>query len=471
MFTDSRRLKERLEELEAENRRLLQAVAELTQLNELARVISSTMAVDQILERVVHSAIKSIGAEQGVISLVEADREAPLRTLVRGIDTRRPGKPMRLNELLSGWLIKHKKPLVVHDLSRDERFKRVSIDADQVRTVLGVPLASRGRFLGVITLFNKEGGEKFSDDDVRMLSIIAAQSAQVIENARLHEQEKELQRIEQELEMAREMQAALLPKAAPQLPGFELSGMSVPARQVGGDYFDFIQIDENRWGIALGDVAGKGIPAALLMANLQALLRGEARMGHPPVETVARVNHLLYLNTEPRQFVTLFYGVLDVSRSLFEYVNAGHNYPLLVSPDGLCEPLSTGGLLLGIMPEYPYESATITLHPGQLLLVYSDGVNECVDAEDQEFGEDGIRAILAEKCGVSARAVCDCILERVQHHAAGQPQTDDITLVAVKATGSEPGKSELSAPTRLSCSRCWHSFANDTQCVIVEGSF
>ena len=436
MFEDSKRLKVRLEELEAENQRLLQAVAELTQLNELARVISSTMAVDQILERVVHSAIKSIGAEQGVISLVEVDQEAPLRTLVRGIDTRRPGKPMRLNDLLSGWLIKHKKPLVVHDLGSDERFKTIAVDGDAVRTVLGVPLSSRGQLLGVVTLFNKKGGERFREDDVRMLSIIAAESAQVIENARLHEQEKELQRIEQELEMAREMQSALLPKEAPQLPGFDLSGISIPARQVGGDYFDFIQITDDRWGIALGDVAGKGVPAALLMANLQALLRGEARMGQPPVETVSRVNHLLFLNTESRQFVTLFYGVLDVSRSLFEYVNAGHNYPLLVSPDGACEPLTTGGLLLGVMPEYPYESATITLAPGQTLLIYSDGVNECVDCQDQEFGERRIRSLLAEHRDASAQALRTFLLEEVQRHAGGQPQVDDITLVAVRATGN-----------------------------------
>lgn len=436
MFSETKRLKERLQELELENQRLMQAVAELTVLNELARLISSTMEVDEILDRVVHSAIKAIGAEQGVISLVEEDQEAPLRTLVRGVDTSRPGKPLRLNDLLSGWLMKHKKPLVIHNLSTDERFQRVPVKGNRVRTVLGVPLSSRGRLIGVLTLFNKKTEGSFTDDDVRMLSIIAAQSAQVIENARLYEQEKELQRIEKELEMAREMQKALLPKEAPICPGFQITGLSVPAHQVGGDYFDFIRIDDDRVGIALGDVAGKGIPAALLMANLQAILRGEARMGKPPVETIARVNHVLYLNTEPRQFATLFYGVLNVSDREFEYVNAGHNYPLLITPDGHCERLKTGGLLLGMMPEYPYESASVVLEPGHLLLIYSDGVNECVNIKDEQFSEARIASLLAENRNFSAQELCDRILEEVERHAEGQPQTDDITMVVVKATDS-----------------------------------
>ncbi len=434
MFSDTKQLKERLQELEQENQRLMQAVAELTILNDLARLISSTMEVDGILDRVVHSAIKTIGAEQGVISLMEASHSTPLRTLVRGVDTSRPGKPMRLNDLLSGWLIKHRKPLVLDDLSQDSRFNRVMPKGNRIRTVLGVPLSSRGNLIGVITLFNKKREERFSDDDVRMLSIIAAQSAQVIENARLYEQEKELQRIERELEMAREMQMALLPKQVPQLPGFEITGISMPARQVGGDYFDFIQISDHRLGIALGDVAGKGIPAALLMANLQAILRGEAHLGQTPVETISRVNHVLYLNTEPRQFATLFYGVLDLRQRVLEYVNAGHNYPIWVSSDGRCEALKTGGLLLGMMPEYPYESGRLTLGAGDLLLIYSDGVNESLDPHDEQFGESRIRSFLEEERQLTAQELCDKLVDRVKRHADGQPQTDDITLVVLKAT-------------------------------------
>ncbi len=272
----------------------------------------------------------------------------------------------------------------------------------------------------------------FSAGDERLLAIIAAQSAQVIENARLVEEERELLRMREQLRLAAELQARLLPAKAPDVAGYEVAGWSLSSEAVGGDFFDFIPLGGGRLGLAVGDVVGKGLPAALLMANVQATLRGQAPGAASVAACLERANGLLHASTSPREFVTLFYGVLDPESHRFRYANAGHNRPLLV-PAGMAPVrLETGGLALGLAPTTSYGEAEVELGPGDLLVVYSDGVTEAMDPDRDLFGEGRLGAVL-EACRDSpAGSVIERVADAVRRHAGEAPQSDDVTLLVVR---------------------------------------
>ncbi|RMD91034.1 MAG: GAF domain-containing protein [Calditrichaeota bacterium] len=416
-----------------ENKRLKKALEELAILNDLARTICSSMKLNEILNRVVERSIKTLQAEQGAIFLISTEAGSPFKTLVRRGDTEEGKKPFRLSEGISGWLIKHKKPLIIQNLAEDSRFRGYRSESEKVKSVLGVPLLSRGKLIGIIILFNKLAGQTFSDDDQRMLSIIASQSAQVIENARLFEQELELHRLEQDLLMAREIQQRLLPKESPTIEGFELAGMSYPAREVGGDYFDFIKISEHLWGIAVGDVSGKGIPAALLMSNLQATLRGQAFTQQSIKECVKNANYLLYLNTDPEKFATLLYGLLDSKSRTFTYVNAGHNYPLYLNQKGQFQELITGGPILGMLPEAIYEEGQVHLQQEDILIIYSDGVTEAENELGELYGERRLRKLIQKNRHLGAAQFIKTIYNEISQFVGSKNFSDDITIVALRA--------------------------------------
>jgi sigma-B regulation protein RsbU (phosphoserine phosphatase) len=423
-----------INELLDENERLKKSVDELSMLNEFARIISSTMSLDKILEKVVTAAIKAINVEQGTIHLLERpESEDPFKTLVRKADETDPEDKYRLDVELSGWMIKHRKPLLINDFSKEKAFKHRAAEEPKIRSVLVVPLLCKGNLIGVINLFNKKDPGGFTIDDQRLLSIIASQSAQIIENARLYEEEKQLRQFEQDLEMARSIQNRLLPKASPAIDGFDIAGVSYTAREVGGDYFDFIDLGAGRWGIALGDVSGKGIAAALLMSNLQATLRNQVLSSASLVECMAKTNQFLYLNTESTQFATLFCGVLNSHSKVFDYVNAGHNYPFYLNAQGEFAALAVGGLVLGMVPQFAYERGTVQFQPGEVMVIYSDGVTEAGDKLENFFGEPRLQELIYSHRKLPAAEIISKICAAVKEFTGPSRQDDDITLVVVKA--------------------------------------
>jgi serine phosphatase RsbU (regulator of sigma subunit) len=244
--------------------------------------------------------------------------------------------------------------------------------------------------------------------------------------------------LESELETARKIQEKLLPHEMPHIPGFEIAGTSIPSKQVGGDYFDFLDLGEGRLGIAIADVSGKGIPAALLMANLQASLHAQTMETEKVAEVAIRINNLLVKSTDANMFVTFFYGLLDRTKSTFTSTNAGHNPPLLLRADQSTERLAEGGLVLGFLPDQKYAQQTTILHPGDILVLYTDGITEAREpeenkaVEDKLFGEDRLVQIVMESASLSAREIQSAILHGVSVHTKNTPQGDDITLVVIK---------------------------------------
>jgi sigma-B regulation protein RsbU (phosphoserine phosphatase) len=422
-----------VDRLDEENLKLKRAVKELSILNEIGAAISSTIGVDKVTELIMKKCIMHIGTEQGTIWLMNKEQEVnPLKTFVRVTDATIAGLPYRLGINLVGWMLKNQKPLLSNNLSQDERFKGIDKESAQIRSLLAVPLTLKNKIIGIICLFNKKDNLEFTSDDQRLLSIIAIQSAQTIENARLYEEERKLLVLEEDLRTARSIQQSLLPKGNPKIPGIELVGLSMPAKEVGGDYYDFIPIDDAHWGIAIADVSGKGTPAALLMSNLQACLRGQAVINRSVKDTVTKSNIMLSRFMDPGKFITLFYGILNLEDKTFTYTNAGHNFPFLLDKEGKVKTLEKGGTVLGILKDAGYDEETVQLEPANLLLMYTDGITEAINAEEEMFEEERLLALLQDNSSLSAQQLSDKIVEDVLRFCGTTPQADDITLVLMK---------------------------------------
>jgi sigma-B regulation protein RsbU (phosphoserine phosphatase) len=420
-----------LEEIE----RLKISIQELSILNEIATAITSTLSVDKIIDLVVTKCIKHLHVEQCAVMLLNKENKiAPLQTMIRRADVSKFTLSYKLDSQLTGWMIKYQKPLLINDFERDERIQ-VKDQADfAIYNLLSVPLLYKGEMIGVLTVFNKKHKKEFTSDDQRLLSIIAAQSAQVIENAKLFEDEQKYLILQEELNTAKEIQINLLPKEPPRIEGYDFAAINIPAKEVGGDYFDFIKITESKLGFCLGDITGKGLPAALLMANLQATLRGQALYTNSCCENIKRVNRLLYLSTDPTKFATLFFGIIDTQNHILTFCNAGHDNPFLIQQDNTIIRLYTGGLLLGCLADYTYQEEVIQFNSDNLLALYSDGVTEAMNETDEEFGEQRLQKILLDNRKKSAENIITIILDAVRTHAGNRSQSDDITLMIIKRT-------------------------------------
>ena len=254
---------------------------------------------------------------------------------------------------------------------------------------------------------------------------------------------EEMQKMEKELQVAKEIQQHLLPESVPQIEGVDIAAMNLSSKEVGGDYYDFIQLDATRWGIMIADVSGKGVPAAILMATTQSTLRTQlallpAHMTDMEIEysvplTVGKMNSFLYKETESHKFVTLFYGILDIEKRSFTYTNAGHNPQLLYRhQDKKEELLTAGGIMAGMMEDAFFEKDTVTLNEGDILVFYTDGVTDASNQQEEFFGEERFFQLVKEHCSLSAAELMDKIYSKITDFSAGAPQFDDITMIVLK---------------------------------------
>lgn len=311
----------------------------------------------------------------------------------------------------------------------------------QLKSHLLVQVRSKDQLVGILSLGLRRGHFRYSTSDREVLTSVAGQLALVIENARLAERMVVQEKLNRELAMAVEVQRRLLPSQSPDNTALELAGFCEPARGVGGDYYDFIVRDDRQLGIAIADVSGKGLPAALLMSTVQATLRSlAAKNGNYAngktslAETVGTLNRLLCDSTGGANYVTFFYAQFDPSTKRLVYVNAGHNPPLYLSADSLHDftPLNCGGLIVGAFRDCIYEQAFIETKPGDLLFAYTDGLTESLNRNGEEFGEHRIKETLKEHSLLSVYEIRDELVRRVKEWSTGAPQYDDLTFVIMK---------------------------------------
>jgi len=420
-----------------ENRRLQRAVEELSIINDITTAINSTMDLDQILDLIVQKCVGRMDVEQGAVQLLQKTSEdenkgSPLKTMIRKVDVLSTVGPYRLNAHLTDWMIRNQKPLLTNDLVTDQRFSDIPVSDLNIRSLLSVPLVLNGRMIGLINLFNKKGGEPFGPDDERLLSIVASQSAQVIENARLAREEKKLMRVQEELQTARRIQNRLLQVDIPKVPGYSISASSVSAREVGGDLYDVIRLNNDHIGFCVADVSGKGMAAAILMACLQSTLRGHAAMAERVADCISTVNRSMFNSTTPEKYATLFYASLDPKTHQVTYVNGGHNRPYLFRADGSLETLETTGAAVGCFDHMPYADRTFSMNAGDALLVFSDGIPEAQDSRDNEYEEERLVTAFRKVQHLPPTMIVDALFSNIRAFTGDTPQFDDMTLMVVK---------------------------------------
>lgn len=327
--------------------------------------------------------------------------------------------------------------------SFDARFTRTQEREvlKKLRTHLLVQVRTKDQMMGILSLGLRRGHFRYSLADREVLTSIAGQLALVIENAQLAERMVVQERLNRELALAVEVQQRLLPRQLPDSSALELTGFCEPARGVGGDYYDFITHEDRRLGIAIADVSGKGLPAALLMSTVQATLRslaarnGDAGKGSGGLaETVSTLNRLLCDSTGGANYVTFFYAQFDPRTKALAYVNAGHNPPLYIRADAVdvFDSLSCGGMIVGIFKDCIYEQAVVETRPGDVLFAYTDGLTEAMNREGEEFGETRLREALTATAGSSVHEIRDELLRQIKQWSLGTPQYDDLTFVIMK---------------------------------------
>ncbi len=272
----------------------------------------------------------------------------------------------------------------------------------------------------------------FAQADLELLEAFAAVAAFAIEKAQLHRSLIEKTQLEQELRIAREIQLGFLPLEMPHISGLQIAARNVASRLVSGDYYDFIPIVEGQWGIVIGDVASKGISAGLIMSAFRASLLAEIRNNFAITTILQKVNRLLWETTPINRFVTAFYGVFDEKARVLTYSNAGHNFPVLRRADGSFRELRTGGLLLGAFEHVQYVEERIHLVPGDLLILYTDGLSEAPGPDGQEFGTEGVTAIMEQCHASSASEIAELLVQQVTAHAESGIPEDDATLMVIK---------------------------------------
>lgn len=419
--------------LQKENLQLRSAVEELGFLNELSQAIGSSFKSEEIMQIIIRKSIRAIHAEQGTVILVDNDEDLEMKTYVRSMVSYGDRKPFSLNQSILGWMHIHLKPVSIHDPKNDDRFVGVEWD-ESVLSIACVPLIVKSKLTGVLSLYNKKDNKAFTDEDLRLMSIIAAQSAQIVENARLYEEEQALLKLKEESRVAKNIQINLLPKTNPVIPGYDIAGKSIPAQSVGGDYYDFIPVGEDKIAACLGDISGKGMPAAMLMANLQATIRGQSMIEGPVNDCVHRSNKLLYMSTEMNRYATFFYGIVNTKTHEFNYTNAGHNPPILYRENSKPALLKSGGPVLGFIDNAEYSEETIKLKKGDMIVIYSDGISEAMDIEEQEYSEERLDKLLSEIRSLSSNEIIEKTFQSVMDYAGEAPQFDDMTMVVIKRT-------------------------------------
>jgi sigma-B regulation protein RsbU (phosphoserine phosphatase) len=318
------------------------------------------------------------------------------------------------------------------DMTEEERSTLSKLESQ-----LLLPLAVKEKLVGFMVLGQKKSEEPYSGSDLRLLRSLAAQTGLALENSRLaaaiaHEAAQR-ERLNRELEIAREVQQRLFPQKTPQVEGLDCAGGCRPALGVGGDYYDFLELADGRLGIVIGDVSGKGIAAALLMASLQASVRGQTLHASKALaQVISHVNTLIYEASASSRYATLFYAQVDPKALTLEYVNAGHNPPLLLRSTGEVEHLQTGGTVVGLLPRFPYQQGSVQLAKGDTLLMFTDGISEAFNGSDEEYGEDRLMEAMRRSGERTATELIPYLIDEVDAFVAGAPQHDDMTLVIAR---------------------------------------
>lgn len=388
--------------------------------------------VDVLLPKVIDLVFEAVNPERAALMINEGDDGLVCRAF-RGDDS---PDDMHVSRTIADAVVNEQVSVLTSDAQVDPRFRDGdSLVSMGVRAVMAVPLRRNGKVIGLIYADSRLNSALFKEEDLRVLTMLANIVAIQIENAQRLEEQQKRAHYEQELKAAAALQRRLLPRVSPRIGGYCIEGVNVPCFEVGGDYFDYVPLDEGKFGIVLADVAGKGLEAGMLMMGLQATFHAEVALNPEPDSLMARLNTAMIRSAPRSRFVTMCYVELDSGSHRIRWVNAGHApAPILVRAAGGTETLGAGNVPLGILADISYPVSTIDLDPGDLLLMCSDGVTETVDNDGNEFGLERLEQLIVTLAGKPPSEVQHSIEDNLEKHAAGARPSDDLTMIVLQRT-------------------------------------
>ena len=404
----------------------------LALISKVGITLLASSTLDETLEQIVSLVFEAVPADRCLLMMRDGENEDMRVAVARLRDRVGEVGEIRVSRNVMDEVVKRGNSVLTSDAQHDPRFASGTMVLQGVRSVLAVPLGVADNVFGIIYADSPIAEGRFTEDHLKVLTTLASVAAIRVENARLVEARLQQERLERELQLASEIQQRFQPAAPPQLPGYELQGISFPCYEIGGDYYDFIRRADGRLVIALGDVSGKGTAAALLMSSLHAAIHAQTGSHETLVDTISAVNRYLADNIPPNRFVTLFFAELDPESGSLSFLNAGHNPPLIVHAAGTVEQLSSGGLPLGIKRDAEYREGRTHLQHGDVLVIYSDGVTEAASPSGEEFGPTRLYEVVSRNVDASAAGIRDRIESALTKFSQGTQAADDITLVIVK---------------------------------------
>ncbi|HEY3037697.1 MAG TPA: SpoIIE family protein phosphatase [Pyrinomonadaceae bacterium] len=404
----------------------------LALISKVGVTLLSSSTLEQTLEQIVSLVFEAVPADRCLLMMRDEHSEEMRVAVARLRDRVGEVGEIRVSRNVMDEVVIRGKSVLTSDAQHDPRFASGTVVLQGVRSVLAVPLGVSEKVFGIIYADSPIAEGRFTEDHLKVLTTLASVAAIRVENARLVEARFQQERMERELQLAMEIQQRFQPTAPPLVPGYELQGISFPCYEIGGDYYDFIQREDGRLVIALGDVSGKGTAAAILMSSLHASIHAQTGSHDTLVETISAVNRYLADNIPSNRFVTLFYAELDPGSGALSFLNAGHNPPLIVHAAGTVEQLASGGLPLGIKADADYREGRTHLQMGDVLVIYSDGVTEAASPSGEEFGPTRLYEVVSRNVDASAAGIRDRIESALTKFSQGTQAADDITLVIVK---------------------------------------
>lgn len=415
-------------ELAEANRGLDKKNQMLNTLFEIGNELNSTLETDRILNVLLYTVMGEMAVQKILIYFLQNE-------------TLRIKSSKGYNESSDAWSFLNRpelirdfynltQPVITSDPEVPNLFQQ--LNGHQIELV--VPMRTQNETRGVLALGKRVTQTAFSPDDINFLSLLGNRALISLENARLFKETVEKQRLEEEMAIARDIQIRLLPSEFPKYQDFDVYGFNLPSLMVGGDYFDCLELNDRYFILAIGDVSGKGVGASLLMSNLHAALHALACSQESVSALISRLNDLIYAHTNYDKFITFFYALIDRQEKTLTFVNAGHNFPFLYHNDGSFDTLETGGLILGMMKNAAYESETISLRSGDMLVMFTDGITEAKAASDEFFEEERLISFISEMYsrGCTVKELADEMIIRIQRFSQGTTQSDDITFLGLK---------------------------------------
>lgn len=405
----------------------------LSVISEVSKTLVLHKPLGELLEHIMDLICENLPMDRGVLMIKEGNPVQYIPKVIRINNTSLMNKKINVSQSIVDMAVNKHSSILVSDVQADPRFKaQESVIRFNISSAMCVPLWNNKEIIGIIYSDRISLNKQFNEDDLKLLTLLSNLAAVKIENSRLIDKSIEKEKMEKELDLAAKIQKDFLPKKEPEMEEYEVSGRNIPCYQVGGDYYDYISIDNDRIGIAIGDVSGKGVGASLLMASLRASLHSEVGKDSTIDDMACRLNDFVNESSDINSFITFFFLELNKQSGDFKYVNAGHNPPLFVNKNAKIYCLECCGLSLGMFPSVSYEWKKGHLDHGDMIVLYTDGITESRNKKNEEFGEEGLKDFIKKQRKNKPSEIMDKLFKHLDEFISDAERMDDMTTVIIK---------------------------------------